>query len=209
MKIIKVAVILFVGFSFACKKKGCTDETATNYSEEAEKDDGTCTYSEETTFTLTSEAIVDGELLDAFKCETSVYGVENSIPLAWSNVPDGTGSLAIIMEHFPNPDDLTMGNSYLLLWNIDPSVTEIPYATADDGPWYMGSNKDGTNISYTSPCSPDPVTHAYSIKLYALNETPASLPTENSLTVDWSTMNDAISSVTVVGTAVLDFNDVN
>lgn len=28
----------------SCKKKGCTDETANNYSEEAKKDDGSCTY---------------------------------------------------------------------------------------------------------------------------------------------------------------------
>jgi hypothetical protein len=28
----------------ACKKKGCTDETANNYSSEAEKDDGSCEY---------------------------------------------------------------------------------------------------------------------------------------------------------------------
>jgi len=30
----------------SCKKKGCTDETANNYSAEAEKDDNSCTYSE-------------------------------------------------------------------------------------------------------------------------------------------------------------------
>jgi hypothetical protein len=28
----------------SCKKEGCTDATATNYSEEAKKDDGSCTY---------------------------------------------------------------------------------------------------------------------------------------------------------------------
>jgi hypothetical protein len=32
----------------ACKKKGCTDPAATNYSAEAEKDDGTCTYASAT-----------------------------------------------------------------------------------------------------------------------------------------------------------------
>jgi len=30
----------------ACKKKGCTDSNANNYSSEAEKDDGTCNYTE-------------------------------------------------------------------------------------------------------------------------------------------------------------------
>ena len=28
----------------SCKKKGCTDPTATNYNEKAKKDDGTCEY---------------------------------------------------------------------------------------------------------------------------------------------------------------------
>ena len=31
--------------AISCKKKGCTDPTATNYSSEAEKDDGSCEYS--------------------------------------------------------------------------------------------------------------------------------------------------------------------
>lgn len=31
----------------SCKKEGCTDPTATNYSEEADKDDGSCTYPDE------------------------------------------------------------------------------------------------------------------------------------------------------------------
>ncbi len=30
----------------SCKKKGCTDPSATNYSEEAKKDDGSCVFAE-------------------------------------------------------------------------------------------------------------------------------------------------------------------
>lgn len=37
----------------SCKKKGCMDSEAANYSEEAKKDDGSCTY--ETTFTSTTD----------------------------------------------------------------------------------------------------------------------------------------------------------
>ncbi len=38
-----LAVSLMVG-TVSCKKKGCTDSTATNYSDSAKKDDGSCEY---------------------------------------------------------------------------------------------------------------------------------------------------------------------
>ncbi len=37
------AILLAAGFT-SCKKKGCTDSTATNYSTDAKKDDGSCVY---------------------------------------------------------------------------------------------------------------------------------------------------------------------
>ncbi|MCP3930278.1 MAG: hypothetical protein GY705_14385 [Bacteroidetes bacterium] len=160
-------------------------------------------------FTLTSIAIENGELLDAYKCEDKVNGLENSIPLSWSDVPADANSLSIIMKHYPDPDDLTNVSSYLLLWDIDPSVTEIPYGTADDGPWYMGSNKDGAAISYTSPCSPSSGSHEYIITLYALSETPSVLPDSSSIAVDYDVLIDAISTVTVIEEVSLTFNDVN
>lgn len=33
-----------IALSVSCKKEGCTDETATNYNEDAKKDDGSCIY---------------------------------------------------------------------------------------------------------------------------------------------------------------------
>jgi hypothetical protein len=53
----KFGVMLFAASlavtTVSCKKKGCTDPTATNYSEEAKKDDGSCEYEEEETPTST------------------------------------------------------------------------------------------------------------------------------------------------------------
>lgn len=49
-KTLKVGGLLIVATlaftSVSCKKEGCTDASAINYSEEAKKDDGSCTYSD-------------------------------------------------------------------------------------------------------------------------------------------------------------------
>ena len=58
-------------------------------------------------FKLTSIAIKNGVLLDDYKCEEKVNDVENSIPLSWENVPEGTKSLAIVMYHYPKKNDRT------------------------------------------------------------------------------------------------------
>jgi phosphatidylethanolamine-binding protein (PEBP) family uncharacterized protein len=160
-------------------------------------------------FKLSSSAIENGVLLDAFKCEEKRNDVENSIPLSWKNVPDGTKSLAIVMSHYPKIDDKSEINSYLLLWNIDPKITEIPYKMARNGDWYMGANKDGTAISYTSPCSRGKGKHKYTIALYALSETPASLPKANALDVDYATFMNAINTVQIIDRTTLTFLDDN
>jgi phosphatidylethanolamine-binding protein (PEBP) family uncharacterized protein len=112
------------------------------------------------------------------------------------------------MVHYPFPGDSTQINSYLLLWGIDKSVTQIPYAKADKGPWFMGSNKDGNTISYTSPCSPSPGSHQYIITIYALSATPPGLPTQNSLSVNYSLLINALSTVTIIDKTTLVFNSV-
>ena len=160
-------------------------------------------------FKLTSTAIENGVLLDAYKCEEKVNDVENSIPLSWKNVPRGTKSLAVVMYHYPKKDDKTEINSYLLLWDIDPETTEIPYKMASKGHWFMGANKDGTAISYTSPCSRGKGKHEYTIALYALAETPATLPKKHSLDVDYNVFMNALNTVNIIDRTTLTFIDSN
>lgn len=160
-------------------------------------------------FKLTSKAVVNGKLLENFKCEEKVDGVENSIPLSWLNVPKGTNSLAVVMYHYPKKDDKLEINSYLILWGINPSVSEIPYKMANNPNWYMGPNKDGKAISYSSPCSRGPGEHEYTIALFALAETPKSLPKSNSLDVDLNTFMKAISDNNIIDITTLTFTDSN
>jgi len=158
-------------------------------------------------FKLSSIAIADGYLLDEYKCVEKVNDIENSIPLSWRNVPDSTQSLAIVMYHYPKKENKTEVNSYLLLWGIDPAVTKIPYKMANQGDWFMGANKDGTAISYTSPCSHGKGKHEYTIALYALAETPVNLPKSNSLNVDYTVFMNAIAEVKIIDRTTLKFYD--
>jgi len=160
-------------------------------------------------FKLTSIAVKDGVLLEAYKCEEKLNAIENSIPLSWENVPEGAKSLAVVMYHYPKKDNKTEINSYLLLWDIDPETTEIPYKMASKGNWFMGGNKDGTAISYTSPCSRGKGKHEYTIALYALAETPAGLPKKHSLTVDYNVFMDALATVKIIDRTTLTFIDAN
>jgi phosphatidylethanolamine-binding protein (PEBP) family uncharacterized protein len=159
-------------------------------------------------FTITSDAVENGVLLDAYKCEPKVNGIENSIPLSWSDAPVNVNSFVITMIHYPFPDDSSHVNSYLLLWGIDKSVTQIPYAQADKGPWFMGANKDGVSISYTSPCSPSSGSHQYIITIYALSVTPSGLPAQSSLSVNYTVLMEALSTVTIIDKAALVFKSV-
>ena len=109
MRIIQLIVTLLILTVFSCKNHR-TGLTKVNH------DDFKTIHPD---FKLTSRAIENGVLLDAFKCEEKINGEENSMPLAWQNVPDGTKSLAIVMYHYPKKDDKTEINSYLLLWNIE------------------------------------------------------------------------------------------
>ncbi len=160
-------------------------------------------------FNINSIAIENGELLEKYKCEEKIDGIEKSIPLNWDNVPEGTKSLAIVMYHFPNTMDKTSANSYLLLWNIDPTVQKIAYGKAGNGDWYMGQNKDGNTISYTSPCSPSAGSHEYVISIFALADVPTPLLKESSLDIDFDQFMTAIEASEILDRADIVFNDVN
>ena len=41
----------------SCKKKGCTDPTATNYNDKAKKDDGKCEFADASTYKIETTTI--------------------------------------------------------------------------------------------------------------------------------------------------------
>lgn len=110
---------------------------------------------------ITSPAFQYGESIPSkYTCD----GEDVSLPLAWSGVPDGAKSLALVCED----PDAPMGTwIHWIVLNLPPGTTALP----ENGPLPAGAvqitNSFG-KIQYGGPCPPGG-THRYFFKLYALD----------------------------------------
>jgi Raf kinase inhibitor-like YbhB/YbcL family protein len=109
--------------------------------------------------TITSPAFIEGDPIPVqFSCD----GEDISPELAWSGIPEGTASLAFIMDD----PDAPMGTwVHWVLFNLPADSTGLPQAVT-------GVGVDGQNswdrTGYGGPCPPGG-THRYYFKLYALD----------------------------------------
>jgi Raf kinase inhibitor-like YbhB/YbcL family protein len=116
--------------------------------------------------TLTCEAFKNGESIPGkFTCS----GVDASPALAWSGVPTGTRSLALIVD---DPDAGAGTWVHWLIFNIPAEATALPEGVPgkkelDDGA-KQGRN-DFRKIGYAGPCPPPGGPHRYFFRLYALD----------------------------------------
>jgi Raf kinase inhibitor-like YbhB/YbcL family protein len=118
-------------------------------------------------FGITSSAFSpEGNIPTQYTCD----GRNISPPLAWSSAPDGTKSLALIVD---DPDAPSKTWVHWVLYNISPSQGELtegisPHALAELGA--RGGRNDFGKPNYGGPCPPSG-THHYHFKLYALDTT--------------------------------------
>lgn len=119
------------------------------------------------TLTLTSTAFADhAEIPTRHTCE----GEDLSPPLAWSGVPPGTKSLALIVDDPDAPDPAAPKRVYVhwVAYDLAPESTGLPEGVAR----LPGGARDGTNdwqrTGYGGPCPPIG-RHRYFFKLYALD----------------------------------------
>ena len=116
------------------------------------------------TLQVSSPAFTAG---DAIPLRHSAYGEGVSPPLAWANLPDGTVSLALMMED----PDASSARPYVhwLAWNIEPAAAGLPEGVAADAPGLVqGRNNRRTN-GYFGPRPPGPSPHHYHFQLFALD----------------------------------------
>jgi len=120
-------------------------------------------------FTLSSPAFRDqGAIPVQHTCE----GEDVSPPLAWSSPPEGTRSLALIVDDpdAPDPKAPRMTWVHWVLYNLPATARELPAAMTNEAlpsGTRVGQN-DWKRDDYGGPCPPIG-RHRYFHKLYALD----------------------------------------
>ena len=152
------------------------------------------------TFKLISPAFgQNGSIPSQYTCE----GDDFSPPLAWSDVPSGTRSLALIMDDPDAPDPAKPQRVYVhwVIYNIAPFTLKLPLNAARSG--LPGRALHGTNDwekqDYGGPCPPIG-RHRYFFKLYALDTQLQSLKNPTKAQLEQAIEGHLISYVELVGT---------
>jgi Raf kinase inhibitor-like YbhB/YbcL family protein len=108
---------------------------------------------------IRSLAFEDGEMIPPiYTCDSDNINP----PIEIEDVPEGTKSLALIMD---DPDAPGGVFTHWLMWNIAPNTKNI-----EENDWLDGAEQginDGGDLGYMGPCPPEGV-HHYRFKLYAL-----------------------------------------
>jgi len=134
-----------------------------------------------TSFTLTSSTFQDGTMLQTknagnIKTNPNCIGENVSPPLAWTNVPAGTKSFALIMVDPEGRQGL--GVNHWIAYGIPASVTGFAEGeTSQLSDKYVGGKGTAGMGYYLGPCTP-PKTglHHYTFTLIATDLEPKELP---------------------------------
>ena len=117
-------------------------------------------------FRLTSTAFAEGGAIPrGYTCE----GRDTSPPLAWSGVPAGTRTLALIVDDPDAPDPAAPKMTWVhwVLFDIPPAAAGIAEGAPSPAGAKQGVN-DWQRTGWGGPCPPIG-RHRYFFKLYALD----------------------------------------
>jgi Raf kinase inhibitor-like YbhB/YbcL family protein len=117
---------------------------------------------------LSSAAFAEGAAVPArHTCE----GENLSPPLAWTGVPVGTRSFALICD---DPDAPRGTWVHWLLWNLPADAVELGEGVPRKPELPSGARQginDGGDVGYSGPCPPPGGPHRYYFRLHALDST--------------------------------------
>ncbi len=130
---------------------------------------------------ISSEGVVDGKILDKYgkfaEGKDKTDGIPTrSPPISWSELPEGTESLAIVMIDHDTVPLVGFAWTHWLAANISPKLNGLPEnASREMRDFVQGENSLGReDVSddlarhYAGPQPPDK-DHAYEITVYALD----------------------------------------
>ena len=152
------------------------------------------------TFALTSSAFTHGAAIPTkYTCE----GADVSPPLAWSGVPTGTKSFALIVDDPDAPDPRAPKKTWVhwVLYDLPPDSHGLP-ENASAGhlpPGIKAGNNDWKRNSYGGPCPPIG-RHRYFFKLYALDKQLDLKPGATKRTVEQAMENHILAHCELMGT---------
>jgi Raf kinase inhibitor-like YbhB/YbcL family protein len=191
LKVFMINIVLFffvftISFMAACGAPVVTGEAVEEKTEEGEERKEEVEEAKEAEVVVEDEGQkaeeeeeeVEEEAAENMKIESVAFGNNDMIPanytcdgadinpqLTIGGVPAGAESLVLIID---DPD--APGGTWVhwTVWNIDPSVTEIPENSVPVGA--VEGVTDFGETGYRGPCPPSG-THRYFFKLYALDTT--------------------------------------
>jgi Raf kinase inhibitor-like YbhB/YbcL family protein len=154
------SVVLVAGFAMAGLLAGCGFVNAGKNVDEVPAVEAP------SALTVTSSAFADGAPIPReFTCK----GANTSPPLAWSGVPAGARSVALVVD---DPDAPSATFTHWVVYNIDPAQSAI--AAGEVPPGASQAMNSGGDVGYTGPCPPSG-THHYRFTVYVLRS-PLTLP---------------------------------
>lgn len=145
---------------------------------------------------LTSPAFLDGEEIpQKYTCE----GVNMSPPLAWTEVPPGTRSLALVVDDpdAPDPEEPTTTWVHWVIFDLPPTRKSLHENLGALAHGQVGLN-DWKRAAWGGPCPPIG-RHRYFFKLYALDRVlELSRPTKAEL--ERAMAGHVLADATLIGT---------
>jgi Raf kinase inhibitor-like YbhB/YbcL family protein len=141
----------------------------------------------------------NGEIPARHTCD----GQDVSPPLSWSGLPEGTKSLALIVDDPDAPDPAAPKMTWVhwVLYNIPPGATSLPEGVKPAGlPKGTGEGlNDWKRTGYGGPCPPIG-RHRYFHKLYALDTVFADLRKATKQDLEKAMKGHILASAELIGT---------
>jgi len=148
-------------------------------------------------FQLTSTAFQhENEIPAKYTCK----GADVSPALAWSGLPAGTKSVALVVD---DPDAPAGTWVHWVAYNIPPGVTQFHEGMPKDAQLKDGTRQgknDFGKLGYNGPCPPPGAPHRYFFHVYALNTTLELKPGASRKELDSAIAGKVLSQTELMGT---------